>query len=161
MSNEITTYAKSPSFVDMRLDRQTYPRLESVTRDQAIGNLAKIVTQAALYRGQDMKPETIEFISVSLYDEMMADTQYKLRTISFAEIQKVVKTAVLGGAEMFGVSVASLYKIIVDYAKGEGHRAALEVIKMKEEERQNSIKQSIIAPILNACAGALVKHSKQ
>lgn len=42
----------------------------------------------------------------------------------FEERLEVIRRAVLGGAkELYGVSVASLYSALVEYAKTEGHEA--------------------------------------
>ena len=43
----------------------------------------------------------------------------------FEERLEVICRAVLGGAkELYGVSIASLYSALVEYAKGEGHEAS-------------------------------------
>ena len=64
------------------------------------------------------------FIASALVDEIQADPQFGLRTLSWMEIGMVIRRAVLGGArELYGVSVASLYGALVDYARGEGHEA--------------------------------------
>lgn len=148
------------TLLDMRADSQRFPRLRAVSREQAIYEMSKIVSQAFLYRGQAADQTNIQFISSALYDELMDDQVYGAPNISFAEIHVVVKRAVLGGTEMFGISVASLYKIIMEYVKGEGHNLAKEVKEMRRREDEKLLKQSIIAPMLQAYSGQLIKNNK-
>ena len=55
----------------------------------------------------------------------MVDPHFGLSTLSWMEIGIIIRRAVLGGAkELYGVSVASLYSALVEYAKTEGHEAS-------------------------------------
>ena len=93
-------------------------------------------------------------------DELQADLdKLGTRNISFAEISRIVKRAVLQD-DMYGISVASLDKVIIEYIKGEGHRLQQEVSERKRKSEQERIKNSVIAPMLQAYAGELLKHSK-
>ena len=66
----------------------------------------------------------LTFIAAALVKEIQADTQLGLPHLSWQEIGMVIRRAVLGaGKELFGVSVASLYGALADYAKTEGHEA--------------------------------------
>lgn len=109
------------SLEDMRRDPSRFPRIKALPREMVIFEMSKIVSQAFLYRGQTADPTNIQFIAAALTHELLSDQQYNAGCLSLAEIQVIVKRAVLGGSEMFGISVASLYKVIIDYAKGEGH----------------------------------------
>jgi len=83
-----------------------------------------MVYAAFLYRGQDATTTTIRFIANALVAEIKADTKFGLGSLSWEEIGRTIRLAVLGGGkEMYGVSVASLYAALVDYAKTEGHDA--------------------------------------
>ena len=93
-------------------------------------------------------------------DELQADLdKLGTRNISFAEISRIVKRSVLQD-EMYGISVASLYKVIIEYIKGEGHRLHQQVAEMRRKREEREIKNSVIAPMLQAYAGELLKHSK-
>ena len=168
MNNEMTTTSSAlknfnpgrASLLEMRADATRFPRLKSVPREQAIFEMSKIVSQAFLYRGQAADPKNIQFISCALVDELQSDLdKLGTRHISFAEISRVVKRAVLQD-DMYGISVASLYKVIIEYIKGEGHRLQQEVSERKRKSEQEQIKNSGIAPMLQAYAGELLKHSK-
>lgn len=143
MSNEVTTTHPAlvnynpgrASLLEMRADAERFPRLKTFTREQAVFEMSKIVSQAFLYRGQAADPTNIKFISAALVNELMDDRQYGLSSLSLAEIQVVVKRAVLGGSEMFGISVASLYKVILDFAKGEGHDNARKVMENRSNKK--------------------------
>ena len=168
MNNEITTTngqlmtsaSNQVSLLEMRMDEKRFPRIGAFPRDQAVFEMSKIVSQAFLYRGQAADPKNIQFISCALVDELQSDLdKLGTRHISFAEISRVVKRAVLQD-DMYGISVASLYKVIIEYIKGEGHRLQQEVSERKRKSEQEQIKNSVIAPMLQAYAGELLKHSK-
>ena len=168
MNNEITTTndqlmtpaSNQVSLLEMRMDEKRFPRIGAFPREQAVFEMSKIVSQAFLYKGQAADPKNIQFISCALVDELQSDLdRLGTKHISFAEISRVVKRAVLQD-DMYGISVASLYKVIIEYIKGEGHRLQQEVSERKRKSEQEQIKNSVIAPMLQAYAGELLKHSK-
>ena len=168
MNNEITTTngqlmtpaSNQVSLLEMRMDEKRFPRIGAFPREQAVFEMSKIVSQAFLYKGQAADPKNIQFISCALVDELQSDLdRLGTKHISFAEISRVVKRAVLQD-EIYGISVASLYKVIIEYIKGEGHRLQQEVSERKRKSEQEQIKNSVIAPMLQAYAGELLKHSK-
>lgn len=168
MNNEITTTngqlmtpaSNQVSLLEMRMDAKRFPRIGAFPREQAVFEMSKIVSQAYLYKGQAADPKNIQFISCALVDELQSDLdRLGTKHISFGEISRVVKRAVLQD-DMYGISVASLYKVIIEYIKGEGHRLQQEVSERKRKSEQEQIKNSVIAPMLQAYAGELLKHSK-
>ena len=168
MSNEMTTTSSAlenfnpgrASLLEMRADSSRFPRLKSVPREQAVFEMTKIVTQAFLYRGQLLDKQNILFISTTLVDELLEDDIYGAGTISFAEIQVVVKRAVLGGSEMFGISVASLYKVIMEFVKGEGHLNQQKIWEARRKEEDKRLQASGLTPMLRAFTGEFVKNHK-
>lgn len=168
MNNEMTTTSSQlmtpassqASLLDMRADAKRFPRIGAFPREQAVFEMSKIVSQAYLYKGQAADPKNIQFISCALVDELQSDLdRLGTKHISFGEISRVVKRAVLQD-DMYGISVASLYKVIIEYIKGEGHRLQQEVSERKRKSEQEQIKNSVIAPMLQAYAGQLLKNSK-
>lgn len=168
MNNEMTTTngqvmtpaSNQVSLLEMRMDAKRFPRIGAFPREQAVFEMSKIVSQAFLYKGQAADPKNIQFISCALVDELQSDLdRLGTKHISFGEISRVVKRAVLQD-DMYGISVASLYKVIIEYIKGEGHRLQQEVSERKRKSEQEQIKNSVIAPMLQAYAGELLKHSK-
>ena len=168
MNNEMTTTngqlmtpaSNQVSLLEMRMDEKRFPRIGAFPREQAVFEMSKIVSQAFLYRGQAADPKNIQFISCALVDELQSDLdKLGTRHISFAEISRIVKRAVLQD-DMYGISVSSIYKVIIEYVKGEGHRLQQEVSERKRKSEQEQIKNSVIAPMLQAYAGELLKHSK-
>ena len=168
MNNEMTTTngqlmtpaSNQVSLLEMRMDEKRFPRIGAFPREQAVFEMSKIVSQAFLYKGQAADPKNIQFISCALVDELQSDLdKLGTRHISFAEISRVVKRAVLQD-DMYGISVASIYRVIIEYIKGEGHRLQQEVSERKRKSEQEQIKNSVIAPMLQAYAGELLKHSK-
>lgn len=108
--------------VEMRRDTSRFPRVCTMIREDAIAQMLGVVEAAALYRGRKMDADELGFTATALVDEILADQRWGLRYISFAEIRWAVRRAVLE-TEMYGVSVATLYKALVDYARGEGAAA--------------------------------------
>lgn len=160
MNSELTIGGGNASLIEMRADPKRFPRIKSVPREQAVREISKTVSQAFLYRGQQADPTNIQFISAALVDELLLDRQYGAPNISFDEIRVVVKRAVLGGSEMFGISVASLYKVIMDYIKGEGNRIQHEVADYRRRQREKALDESPANPMLMAYAGQFSKdHS--
>lgn len=168
MNNEMTTTngqvmtpaSNQVSLLEMRMDAKRFPRIGAFPREQAVFEMSKIVSQAFLYKGQAADPKNIQFISCALVDELQSDLdRLGTKHISFGEISRVVKRAVLQD-DMYGISVASLYKVIIEYIKGEGHRLQQEVSERKRKSEQEQIKNSVIAPMLQAYAGQLLKNSK-
>lgn len=161
MSNEIANYNPGQaSLLEMRADATRFPRIKTMSREQAVSGLIRIVSQAFLYRGQAADPVNVQFISNALLNELLDDDKYGAGYLSLAEIQVIVKRAVLGGSEMFGISVASLYKVIMEFVKGEGHRNQQQVLEQRKKETERILKESALAPMLKAYTGEFIRNNK-
>lgn len=120
----LARYNAKLDLVDVRRHPEKYPRIGATDYAEAVAKMTEIVFAAAFYRGQEMDDTQIKFIASALVAEVLADTKLGLRSLAWVEIGRAIRTAVLGaGREMFGVSVATLYAALVDYARGEGHEA--------------------------------------
>lgn len=150
------------SLVDIRMDSQKYPRLCSFTRREAVFHMSKIVLMAFQYKGMQADPANVSFISTSLVDELGADyDKIGAKYITFEEIHRVVKRAVLGqGKEMFGISFASLYAVIADYIKGEGHQIQKAANEKYREQKRNELRDAIIAPMIQGMSADMLKKSR-
>jgi hypothetical protein len=163
MSNEMSKQSSAlvnynpgkATLLEMRADSTRFPRIKTMPREQAVMGMAKIVSQAFLYRGQAADPTNIQFISSALVQELLDDDKYGAGYLSLAEIQVVVKRAVLGGSEMFGISVASLYKVIIAFCKNEGHLNQTMVNMSRRKEAQQPTAASVR---LQAAAGNFIKN---
>ena len=121
----LAVYNRRVDLVEVRRDAVTFPRIAATPKEQAVKKMVALVYAAFLYRGQEIVPEKVKFIATALVDEIMADPHFGLSSLSWMEIGMVIRRAVLGGAkELYGVSVASLYSALVEYAKTEGHEAS-------------------------------------
>lgn len=161
MSNEIANYNPGQaSLLEMRADATRFPRINTMSREQVVSGLIRIVSQAFLYRGQAADPVNVQFISNALLNELLDDDKYGAGYLSLAEIQVIVKRAVLGGSEMFGISVASLYKVIMEFVKGEGHRNQQQVLEQRKKETERILKESALAPMLKAYTGEFIRNNK-
>jgi hypothetical protein len=97
-------------------------------------------------------------MSASLIDILIED-EYEIGTkyLTIEEIRRVVKRAALGqGREMYGISVSSLFQALADYCKGEGRMADKEAKEIASKRK--SIKDSIIAPMIDSMAAQMVKR---
>lgn len=161
MSNEIANYNPGQaSLLEMRADATRFPRINTMSREQAVSGLIRIVSQAFLYRGQAADPVNVQFISNALLNELLEDDKYGAGYLSLAEIQVIVKRAVLGGSEMFGISVASLYKVIMEFVKGEGHLNQQKIWEARRKEEEKRLQASGLTPMLRAFTGEFVKNHK-
>ena len=161
MSNEMANYNPGQaSLLEMRADATRFPRINTMSREQAVSGLIRIVSQAFLYRGQAADPVNVQFISNALLNELLEDDKYGAGYLSLAEIQVIVKRAVLGGSEMFGISVASLYKVIMEFVKGEGHRNQQQVLEQRKKDTERILKESALAPMLQAYTGEFIRNNK-
>lgn len=155
----VVTPAKA-SLVEIRTNNKDFPRLHTYRREDAIGQMDIILLMAYQYKGQQADVPTITLMSSSLIDILNED-EYGIGTkfLSFEEIKRVVKKAVLGqGKEMYGISVSSIFQALADYCKGEGRvadkEAKLIVAKQKE------MRMSIVAPMLQGYADEMLKHKQ-
>ena len=150
---------RGANLMQMRANPDLFPRLKTFPREQAVFEMSKIVTQAFLYKGQAADQTSIQFISSSLVDELMADDKFHAGSISFGEIQSVVKKAVLG-SDMFGISVSSLYRVIIDYVKGEGHLIQKRIDDMRKAEEARQIQNSPVSVMIQATAAEIARKNK-
>lgn len=126
MSNEMTTqetgvvvdHPGRASLLEMRADSDRFPRIKSMSMEQVVDGLTRIVSQAFLYKGQTADKTNIQFIASALAQELLEDSNGAYN-LSLAEIQVIVKRAVLN-TDMMGINVSSLYKVIIAFVKGEG-----------------------------------------
>jgi hypothetical protein len=141
MSNEITPassptlaeYNRKINLVEVRQHPEKFPRIAATPKDEAVDKMTRIVHAAFLYRGQSTTPSTIRFVANALVAEILNDDKYGLRSLSWEEIGRVIRNAVLGGAkELYGVNVASLYSALIDYAKTDGHEAERRAQKLNQ-----------------------------
>ena len=153
MSNEIVNYNPGgATLLEMRADPQRFPRIRTLTREQVVAGMVKIVYQALLYTGRTADPTNIQFTASALVDELLAaDIGFKY--LSLAEIQAVVKRAVLN-TEMF-VSGSALFRVIADYRKGEGKNN-----QSKVENDRRAKPNSPGMAMLQAATGDFIRNHK-
>ena len=166
MNNELTTTSGLVNYnpgkatlLEMRADSKRFPRLKDMTREEAVFGKVKIVSQAFLYRGQTADQANIQFISNSLVTELLEDKRFGAAYISLAEIQVVVKRAILG-SDMFGISVSSLYKVIMEFVKGEGHQNQVIVANRMREAREKAFNASGLSPMIQAFTGEFIRNNQ-
>lgn len=151
-TNALTPIDATP--LEMRTDAGRFPRLHTIRRDDAIAQMIDIVRAAAIYRGAKIEASEVAAVAAALVDELNADTRFGLRFISFAEIRRAVRTACLE-TEMYGVNVASLYRAIVAYARGEGQSAREQAATLARNRRPSAPQIAI-----DAAAGQMITNLK-
>ena len=167
MNNDITTTngqlmtpaSNQVSLLEMRMDENRFPRIRKYTREQAVFEMSKIVSQAFLYKGQAADSKNIQFISCALVDELQSDLDgLGTKNISFEEISRIVKRAIL--TDDIFLSVSSFYKVIMNYIKGEGHQLQKQIIAERKKADLEQIKKSPVYQMLTASAAEMAKQSK-
>lgn len=156
MSNKSLAVKTSYSLVDIRMDADTFPRLVRLTTAQARAGLSKIIADAFLYKGQTADKENVKFITSALLEELLADDTYGLPNITMEEIRRAIKKAVLTDPDFIGINVSSLYKVLLAYAKGDGHAADLEARKITRNTPPAG-DTSELAAILNKYSKKLIR----
>ena len=77
------------------------------------------------------------------------------------EIRREVTAAALGSrGELYGVNVASLYRVLKDYALGAGHAAQEEAARRRRVAYENALSSGTAGRIIGAGAAAIAAHSK-
>ena len=162
MNNELTTSNSAlvnynpgnATLLEMRADSTRFPRIKTMPREQVVDGMTRIVSQAFLYRGQAADATNIQFISSALVQELLEDDKFGAYNLSLAEIQVIVKRAVLN-KDMFGISVSSLYKEITSFVKGEGR---------ENQSRVDALRRAKPNPggvaMLQAATGEFIRNHK-
>lgn len=161
MSNELTTQETGvvnynpgrASLLEMRADADRFPRIKTLPREQVVDGLTRIVSQAFLYRGQTADKTNIQFVSSALADELL-ESEDGTRNLSLAEIQVIVKRAVLN-TDMF-LSVSTLYKVIIAFVKGEGRENQNRVDALRRVKKPNTGGMAM----LQAFTGEFIRNHK-
>ena len=155
----MTPASNQVSLLEMRMDENRFPRIGKYTREQAVFEMSKIVSQAFLYKGQAADSKNIQFISCALVDELQSDLDgLGTKNISFEEISRIVKRAIL--TDDIFLSVSSFYKVIMNYIKGEGHQLQKQIIAERKKADLEQIKKSPVYQMLTASAAEMAKQSK-
>ncbi len=150
MNNEliIQNQTNDVSLVDIRKQPERFPRLGKVSFPEAMVRMQSIIHMASMYMRADLDKDSITFMAQALITELLEDKKYGAQYISFEEISRAVKKAVLRqGKEMYGLSVSSLYACIIDYIKTEGHEADQQA-KRKPETRNIALEARVGAEVM-------------
>lgn len=135
----LAAYNRNVDLVKVRADAEAFPRIGATPFDKAVELIRPLVYSAVLYNGQEITESRLDFVSASLVSEILNDRKLGLRSLSWYEVGMVIRDAVLGCArEMYGISVATLYSALVDYAKGEGHEAQKKANQLAQGSIDNS-----------------------
>jgi len=153
MSNSLTTYNPgNATLLEMRADAKRFPRLNTIPVEQAYSQMIPIITQAFMFKGHNADDNTVKFIATNLVDELLADTKYGAGNISLGEIHKVIKRAILE-TDIPAISVSTLYRIIIDYAKGEGNQLERQI------RMQRPTPTAPVNVMMDSFAGAMAKQN--
>lgn len=143
-NNTLAIYNPQVDLVTVRSLPEKFPRVGKTERREAVSRLLPIVYGALLYNNQDVTKDRLLFMAEAIYEEIMADTTFGLRYLSWMEVGMVVRRAVIGGArEMYGVSVSTILSSLIDYAKTEGHEADAKAIQRKNEGKATQVTEAV------------------
>ena len=135
-NNELTT-KREISLEEIRSNRERFPRLKDIPEEEANRQLQPILLKAFMSRGQNISEEALAFMASALRDELMRDEEgLGLQNITIEEIRREVRAASLGSrGEIYGISVASIYRVLAAYAAGAGTRAEANLRKARKAEQ--------------------------
>ena len=71
----------------------------------------------------------------------------------------MVKSAVLGETELYGINVSSLYRVILEWVKGEGHLLQKETEERKRLEDDRTLRESVVGSLIGEYAGRILNKS--
>lgn len=163
-SNELTPYTPHEGPLDLvavRMDPKAYPRLKNLPAEHAIAALARIITAALSYTGRQLDLEAVKVMAVALRTELLQDPDgIGTANITLEELQWCIRRAVLGyGPELYGINVASLYKVASAYCTGEGHQAQEDADKRHALERKQALAASPAGPVLDKYAQNMITNT--
>ena len=166
-SNNTTTlapYSAKLDLVQVRLDRERFPRLSSFTPEESNSRMERIVFGAFLYKGQRLDMDVIRLTAKALVSELLNDDKYGLQELTWEEIGRAVRLAVLGeGPELYGVNVSSLYGAILHYVKTEGTDARKRAAELKalQGEQQRSENANRLGALAESLTLGLEQKAKK
>lgn len=164
-NNELTPYTPQEGPLDLvavRLDPKAYPRIKHLPAEHTIAGIARIITAALSYTGRQLDLDAVKVMAVALHTELLQDADgIGTSNITLDELQWSIRRAVLGfGPDLYGINVASLYKVVSAYCLGEGRQAQEEANKRHAQERRRAIDASPVAPILDKYAKIMTQKTR-
>lgn len=159
MNNSIALIDQS-SLVECRRDPVNHPRLHQFSEDDATSKMIEILTMAHLYLGRNADMRQEAFIARELVRNLLSERVYGCRNITFEEISYCIKNAIMTSPSDFFITIPSIYKVIVGYAKGEGSQINEKAYKQIQAERKAALNASPVGALINAQVGAMYSQSK-
>lgn len=117
------------SYLDIRRDQGTYPRITSVPREVAVAALQQMIWRASFnaapgtFNDRD-NAERIAAMAAELYDLLLEDYNgVGTDKVSFAELARIIRRASVS-RDTYGINCRSLLMAVEDYCTGEGQKAS-------------------------------------
>ena len=148
-SDALIASPNTDDLLAIRKDTAAFPRLRAIPEDQAVKALADMIYKAVMYRGQKADAKFVQFTAAALRGELLADLAHcGTDQITIPELAYAIRREVIAGEEMYGVNVASLYKAVVRYCKGEGNELRRKAESPADKDRLAVIKQAYAGEML-------------
>lgn len=126
MGNDLSPVMPAPAatpreipLVEVRRDRKTYPRLKDYKQDDLLMPMRNLVNYAALLRGQRLEEDVLDFTASQLLLFLMERNPQGTRNLTWYEVSRAIRRGVMK-EDMHGISVQSLFSIIIKYIMTEG-----------------------------------------
>lgn len=117
------------SYLDIRRDQATYPRITSVPREVAVAALQQMIWRASFnaapgtFSDRD-QAERLAAMAAELYDLLLEDYNgVGTDKVSFAELARIIRRASVS-RDTYGINCRSLLVAVEDYCTGEGQKAS-------------------------------------
>ena len=163
-SSNIVPYIPKEGPLDLvavRMDSRQFPRIKAYPATLAVPGIVKIITGALVYTGRTPVSADVERMAAALLAELLQDHDgVGTANITLDELNYCVRRAVLGlGPEMYGINVASLYKVACDYCLNEGREAQESANARHATQRRAALKAAPVGAMMQTYAGATLLNT--
>lgn len=158
MTNELTTRPAEASLIEIRQDPHRFPRLKTFYPGDVAAAILPIVSMAYNYRGQHAAEGILQVTAESLATELLRNDAGSA-DLSVEEIRYAIRKEVLT-AENFYPCVASLYRCVMNYVKGEGHQLQAQIKARRIDEDRKALRDSAVGTMLAAYSIEMINNNK-
>lgn len=119
----IATIPQAIDPVEIRMNNKRFPRLHTIPAGKAIEEIAKAITTASFYNGNKMTQSSATAIATALHLEFFTNAEAKaqgVENLSMTEIASIIRSAILARTDIKNISVAVLFRAVVDWTLNEG-----------------------------------------